>query len=479
MTKEELLKHHTTYTAWLDEWRFYIRSYLGGKHYRDGDYLVQHPFESKENYARRKDIAYYYNYCQPIIDIFVSLLFKKEPTRNYGDIATDPLFQSFLIDADLTGNTYPQFIREMGRFAAVYGRVSVLVDKPISDVVTVAEAQAGDMRPYCTMITPENIPNWSYTRLANGRTVLNRVHVVEERDDNGEPILMRVWGRFDWLLYDLTVVPEAEGHINPIDIGVHNLGVVPIVTVYNKNSITPMLGISDIEDIAGVNKNIYHLCSDAQEIIENTAFPMLAEAYSNESETKEVGPKNIMQFDPELPNSKPVWLEAPHSSLKEIRESISQNRRTIYQTANLLGIYISGESKQPPAGIALEIENQQRDAVLVEKASNMEQAEKQILDIYLKWEDKTSVVEIKYSADFSIRDMDMNTQNIITLLQTNAIQTPLGWQALLKKLVRNLLGDLKKEDRFAIYKEIEDSKPTPMAINPMPTGGISNKGSGD
>ena len=480
MTKKDLLQTHADYDSFLPEWRFFVRSYFGGMRYSEGNYLVQHPFESSSNYERRKDIAYYYNYCQPIVDIFVSLLFKKEPTRDFGLLTKDPLFVQFQADADLTGNTLSQFVREAQRFAAVYGRISVIVDKPAVSVLTQAQARDEGIRPYLTMITPENILNWRYVRLRNGRSVLDMVTVVEDRDKDGKPSSIRIWDRQGWQFYVIDEKTKDGDALTPVDSGFHDLGVVPLVNIYNKNSVTRMVGLSDIEDIAGINKNIYYLCSDAQEIIENTAFPMLAMPYDKSGpEQKETGPKNIMEFDPDAANAKPYWLEAPHSSLNEIREYVSQHRRNMFQMANLLGIYISGESVQPPAGIALEIENQQRDAVLAEKADNIEQAELQILTMYALWEGKKFDGSVKYQRDFSIRDLDMNTQNIINLLQSNTVESEEFWQQLQKKAARNLLGDLSKADRNKVYQDIEQSKKpvnTPPANNPGPAGGVNNNG---
>ena len=84
MTREELESTHPLYDSLRDEWLFQIRSYFGGKSYKEGNYLLQHPFESSANYARRKATSYYYNYCGPIVDIFVSHLFRKDAIREHG-----------------------------------------------------------------------------------------------------------------------------------------------------------------------------------------------------------------------------------------------------------------------------------------------------------------------------------------------------------------------------------------------------------
>ncbi|MBI5234361.1 MAG: hypothetical protein HY880_08400, partial [Deltaproteobacteria bacterium] len=130
MTKQELEKTHPEYQRFVAEWRFYMHSYFGGRLYREGDYLIRHPFESSANYARRKEISYYYNYCGPIVDIFVSHLFRHPAKRDFGSLDKDLLFKAFLKDADLEGSSFTQFMREAQRFSSIYGRVSIVVDRP-------------------------------------------------------------------------------------------------------------------------------------------------------------------------------------------------------------------------------------------------------------------------------------------------------------------------------------------------------------
>lgn len=459
MTNEELIAKHSDYEAHLPSWEFFSNSYFGGKRYRDGKYLMQHAFESLENFTRRQELAYYYNYCQPIVDIFVSLLYKQTPERDFGSLKGDLLFESFLKDSDLEGNSFQEFVREAERYAGVYGRVSVIVDRPSISTDTVLEARDNDIRPYLTLITPEHIIDWEYVRLGNGRTVLDMVKVVEEWNGDN-PSIIRIWTRDGWELFSIDEDMPEGVNVKSIDSGTYDFGRVPMVNLYNKNSTTRMLGLSDLEDIADINKNIYSLCSDSLEIIENTAYPMLAMAYeTGGEETKETGPKNIMQFDGEVANSKPFWLEAPHTSLAEIREWISQNRSTIYRIANLSGIKNSGDSKQPWSGTALEIENQQRDAVLSEKAANAEQFENKILDLYALWEGEEFDGNIDYPSDFSIKDVDLSTSHIINTLRDVKFDSVELQRWLEKKLAKNLLKqDLSDEESKKLEEDIDDSK---------------------
>lgn len=441
---------HPLHKAWANEWLFYMRSYMGGKVYKDGDYLIQHPFESSVNYKRRSAISYYYNYCGPIVDVFVSQLFRKEARRDFGSLSGYPSFESFLRDADLDGNTFRHFMRDAQRFASVYGRVSVIVDRPEREASTRAEAMENDIRPYLTLVTPENLLDWSFTRIASGRPVLDMVKVRE-----GEGTY-RVWRRDGWELWEAV---KGDSDARLVSSGGHGLGVVPVVNLYNKKSGIRMLGISDLQDIADINKNIYYLCSDAKEIIENTAFPMLAVPYEKGGFAGErgVGPRNILQFDPEQQNSRPYWLEAPHSSLTEIREWVKQDINEIYRIARMGGVKTTEDFSQPRSGVALELEHQQLYAALSEKADNIEQAEMMILDLWARWEGEAFDGIVDYPDDFSVRDIERELDNAIRA-QSARVDSVTFKRELQKKIASTALPKLDEDKKTRVREEIDSSQ---------------------
>ena len=447
MTHEELESTHPLYSAFIHEWLFYVRSYFGGRMYKDGDYLLQHPFESGANYARRKETSYFYNYCGPVVDIFVSHLFRKDAQRDYGSLSDDSLFNMFLKDADLEGNTFRHFMREAQRFASVYGRVSIIVDKPQALAATRAEAEDLGIRPYLSMVTPENLLDWSFVRLPySGRLVLDTVKIREGKDT------YRIWNRDGWELWQAV---EATGEVRLADAGWHGLGEVPLVNLYNKISGTRMLGISDIQDIADINRNIYYLCSDAREIIENTAFPMLALPYSRgDANEREVGPRNILQFDPAEPNARPYWLEAPHSSLTEIREWVRHDIEEIYRIAKLGGVKAAEDHGSARSGVAIELEYQQLYSTLSEKADNLEQAESRVLELWARWEGSSFDGYIDYPDDFSVKDLDRELQNAMKA-QEAAIGSPTFRKELQKRIALSVLPKAGEEVLCRIFEEID------------------------
>jgi hypothetical protein len=460
-TKDELEKVNAEYKVWLPEWQFFIRSYFGGKHYRDGNYLLQHPFESPSNYTRRKSIAYFYNYCQPIVDIFVAHLYKPTHKREYGSLSDNVLFKNFILDADYDGTGYIEFFKTAERFASIYGRSTIVVDKPSVTTSTVAEAQDKDIRPYLTLVTPENVLDWEYVRLDTGRTVLNWVKIREFQGT--EKTSYRIWSRIGWELWEI----DKAGKVIEVSAGTHDLGEVPVVNLLNKRGSISMrmIGQSDIQDIADVNKNIYYLCSDAKEIIENTAFPMMSMPYENTSgaEEKEIGPRNILEFEPEAQH-RPEWLEPPHNSLTEIREWIMQDMKEIFRIANLGGMINVETSKQPWSGPGQEIQGNRLTAAMAQKADFAEEGELAVLRLWAKWQGIKFDGSVKYQRDFSIRDITIALQNSMSA-QSAAIHSTTFVKENEKKIVDSALPKMSDETRKVIYDEIDAATITTTPVD--------------
>lgn len=456
-TKEELEALHPDYESFAADWEFYRDSYYGGSMYRNGDYLLQHPFESSANYERRKQIAYFYNYCKPIIDIFVSHLYRKPPKRDFGSLAEDPLFQNFQEDADLDGNTLDQFMRDASRLAGIYGRVTIVVDKPAVNTLTQRENLDDDIRPYVKMIAPQNVLDWAFVRLNNGRVVLDWVKIQE--GDN-----YRIWTREGWQLWTIETDEKDNWFAKLIEEGEHDLGVVPIVNLYNIQAETRFIGLSDITDISDINKNIYYLCSDAKEIIENTAFPMLAIPFTK-AESVNVGTTNIIQFDPEV-TGKPFWLEPPNSSLKEIREWVTQDINEIHRIAKLGGVRSSEDFAQARSGVAIQLEQQQLHATLAEKADNLEKAEEQIMTLWAAWEGKTWDGDIDYPDEFSVNDLDSELDRAIKSTSVNVQSVTFNKErqkAVAKTVLPKASDEIKKQINDEIDLGLEPTIVTPLA----------------
>ena len=183
---------------------------------------------------------------------------------------------------------------------------------------------------------------------------------------------------------------------------------------------------------------------------------MLAVPYAKGGvdEERELGPRNILQFDPSQPDARPYWLEPPHSSLTEIREWVKQDITEIHRIAKMGGVKSVEDFNVAKSGVALELEYQQLYAALSEKADNLEQAEMQVLELWAKWEDEEFDGVIDYPDDFSVKDIDRDLANAIKA-QSVQVDSMTFQRELQKKIVGVVLPKLDETVQATIDSEID------------------------
>ena len=246
---------HPNYDDNKERWEFYLRSYMGGEDYRDGSYLTRYISEDKDEYSRRLDLTPMDNHCKNIVHIYSSFLWRVPPTRAFNSLSNNPALMPFLKDADLDGRTFDSFMRQAQIWSSVYGHVWLMIDKPLSNAATRAEELAQEIRPYVTMFTPENVFDWRYERTASGRFKLIYLKVRESVDrinDTETETYYRVW-RED-TIESWKAINDTEIKIDTIE---NTLGKIPAVFLPANMSVVRGIGISDLSDVAYMQRAIY------------------------------------------------------------------------------------------------------------------------------------------------------------------------------------------------------------------------------
>ena len=70
MNREMLTAKHDLWDANIQNWEFYIRSYLGGNDYKNGYYLHRYILESPEEYDSRIRHTPLDNHCKNVVQIY-------------------------------------------------------------------------------------------------------------------------------------------------------------------------------------------------------------------------------------------------------------------------------------------------------------------------------------------------------------------------------------------------------------------------
>ena len=436
---------HPEYDINKDRWEFYLRSYMGGQDYIDGEYLTRYISESREDYLRRLDLTPLDNHCKNIVHIYSSFLWRVPPTRVFntasGNVALDP----FLNDADLDGRSFNAFMRQCQVWASVYGHVWVMMDKPKSNAGTKAEELEQEIRPYVTMFTPENVMDWDYERTPSGRFELTYLKVKESvirTDDSTTETYYRVWTKDSVELWKTS--DEVETMVANDD---NPLGKIPAVFLPANRSTIRGIGISDLSDAAYMQRAVYQELSEIEQLIRISNHPTLVKSFGTDASA---GAGAIINMPDDMDASlKPYQMQPSGANLDAVRAAIDDKVQSINRMSHMGAV--RGTEAMTMSGVAMQTEFQMLNAKLSEKADLLELAEEQLWLLFCDWQEITADVEIFYPDAFDLRDYDKELM-FLQQMKAAGVKSVTLAQELDKKIADLVLDD---EQLNTAHEEIE------------------------
>ena len=437
-SRKDIEQQHSQYKGMMPRWEYFIRSYLGGKEYQDGKFLQEYQLELESEYFKRLNYTPLDNHARNVIDIYSSFLFRVPPTRELGTLQDDPSVDQFLDDADYEGRTFDALMREVQNYASIYGHCWLLVDKPPTNVFTRAEELQQGIRPYLNIYTPENIYDWHYTRSESGYYVLDYLKIRESIDEQGEYFKLWYLDKID------TVYISAKNRDEPklIESLPNPLGRIPAVIVYNQRSPMRGIGVSDLTDIADLQKAIYNELSEIEQIIRLSNHPSLVKTRDTDATA---GAGSIIEIPDNIDaNLKPYILQPSGSNLDGVLKSIEHKVDAINRLSHVGAIRATGERIQ--SGIALRTEFQLLNAKLAEKAKLMELAEEQMWQFWFMYYDQTWMGKVEYPGSFNIRDTGKEIEQL-AIAKNTATTASLG-----ETHIRTIISHHTNTYRIAIFR---------------------------
>ena len=460
-SREFLTSRHKHYEEKFKDWHFHLMSYLGGQDYQDGYQLNRYILETDEEYLKRAENTPIDNHCKNVVQIYTSFLFRVPPTRNYGSLQGDPQLESFINDADLDGRSFNNVIREMQVNASIYGTCWAVLDKPAVQTQTRAEELQLDIRPYISLYTPENVLNWDFERSLNGKYVLTRLVLLEDLFDDVATI--RVWTSEDVTTYRLKDYTKGYSTSKPmlLDEMPNMLGKVPAVILYNQKSQRRGIGISDLNDVAELQKAIYNDYSEIEQLIRLSNHPSLVKTPNVEASA---GAGSIIEMPEDLDsNLKPYLIQPSSQSLDGIMNNINMKVEAINRITHMGAVRATQDRVQ--SGIALQTEFQLLNARLSEKADYLQNAEEQIWKLFAEWQNQTFDGEIIYPDSFNLRDYASDLQ-FLQAAKASGVPSDTFAKEVDKQIARAVVDDDEKIN--TIDSEI-DAKSAPIGQFSTPT----------
>jgi hypothetical protein len=412
-----------------DRWLFLLDSFVGGQQYKNGNYLTKYQLETEPEYQGRIRTTPLDNHCQSVISVYISYLFRECPKRDFGVWEAYSDVEDFLDDADLEGRDLDSFMKDVSTWSSVFGACWVLMTKPNLGANTAGEEVAMGVRPYINLLTPLAVLDWAWTRQANGYYELTYFKYVEEIV-NGLTIV-KEWTKEEirtWAMDDTArkaVITELE---------VNQLGVIPAVLAYNKRSIVKGIGVSDISDIADIQRQIYNLNSEIEQSHRLDGHPSLVVTpdtqYGSGAGAVIVMPENS---DPGL---KPYVLEHGGANVSSMHDTINLMVQSVDRMANTGGVRTT--AVRTLSGVAMEVEFGLLNARLSEKADAMELAEEQLWKLYGLYQGREWTGEVEYPGSFNVRDTQREFAQLLQAKQ--AATDPRVLQVIDHELIE-LLGE--------------------------------------
>ena len=392
----QVLESHPMYYKYLPRWTMLADSYAGGMEYEQGHYLEQYYYETIEEYHKRLKAVSLDNHVKSVAGIYNSFLYRRPIIRNLESL-DQMMLKAFMEDADLDGRSFDSVMREISIQSMIYGHVWVVMDKPSTQVGTRAEELEQNIRPYISIYTPENVLDWNYSRMPNGKYELDYFK-VKEAPNKGEQFVRE-------FMTDETNVFRYAGMEDSDDVDListtpNQLGKIPALVVYSNRGPHRGIGLSPLGDIADAQKQLYDMTSEIQQLIQLTNHPSLCKTPDVEAAA---GAGGIIQMPSTLdPQLKPYLLQPSGQNIESILNSKAQIIESIDRQACLGGIR-SVESRRL-SGIGLQTEFQMLNAKLSDFAQNLEHAEEQIFRMFALLNDSVFEGDIQYPRSFSIQD---------------------------------------------------------------------------
>ena len=467
---KSVLRKHPQYQKMERVYKFFEDSYKGGSDYVNADNLFKHTFEDDEGHNARKKRAYFYNYCAPIVHAYNSFIYRQKIQRDYGNLASDELFQMFLEDADKQGNSYDEIVRNSSDWASVTGIQFWLIDKPGEKADTKKDEIEQKLYPYIVRLSPRDVLDWGLDKF--GRLLWVKVRegsgdADDFKAETKEVERYRVWYKDGWELYE---IQKGENDKKAVlkDEGEHPVGEVPIVQVVHFSE-QPMTGGSLLNDIAYVNRGVYNWCSLLDEILYRQTFSQLVMPEDPKSpiSDKALGTARGLGFPPEARHA-PQFISPDASQAFVLMDQIERAIEEIYRLATLSGG--SGVEKDA-SGVSKAYDFTITNNTLSSKATNMEDAETKALRIWAKWQNiEDPGIAISYPDEFDVIAL---SEEITNLIEIQTLKISKKFESVMKrKIVDRMAPRLSEDDKKQIEQEIDSaSTETPSRFDNQ-TGAI-------
>jgi hypothetical protein len=210
------------------------------------------------------------------------------------------------------------------------------------------------------------------------------------------------------------------------------------------------VGISDLTDIADLQRAIYNELSEIEQLIRLSNHPSLVKTRDVDASA---GAGAIIEMPDGLdPSLKPYILQPSGTNIDSILKTIQMKVDAINRLSHVGAVRSTKETIA--SGVALRTEFQLLNARLAEKANLLQLFEEQIWRLYALWQDTSFDGEVMYPETFDLRDWATDLELLQSAKASN-IKSDTFVKELDKQIARTVIED--DEVLATIDDEIDQS----------------------
>lgn len=419
-------------------------------------YLDRYPREDEAKYKARVAISHYPNYVEPLTDLKISYIAKREPTvANRPDELAD-----WRLDMDGRGATFDSVLRICRLRAAVLGWAPLLVDMPErpDGVTTLAQARAVGMRPRAIPLLPANLVDYDADESGAFRWAKIRTDHVDRADPFATPTKVSTYTVWFPDRFDRYEVRETEGgkkSATQTHSGVaHDFGSVPLAVLRHKQDPgDPVKGLPMHAAAAKESKALFNRVSELEEHVRSQVFAVLVVVGGGNEQGGEIalGTDNALPLDPEAKNEH-YYLAPPASVAETLEKRVDVSIREMYRIARIE--YGRQSSGQVASGTARKYEFAQTNEALSDFAAEL-----------ARWElavDKLVAVPLRANVEnetiaaqknFGVDDLEADIRNVMDTISIGIGAT--ATKALKLRVIDQQLPNMTPETRAEIEDELD------------------------
>jgi len=408
--------NHPDYTKKADKWRRCRDVVAGADAVKAAGvrYLPALKDQSTDEYNAYKDRAKWFGATWRTIEALKGMIFRKPP-----QVEAAESIKPFLDDVTLTGKSLMVFAHQVVLDVLTTGRVGVLVDYPqhSTEGLTLADAQALNLRPTLAMYPTESITNWKTERIGNA-TVLSLLVLTEDAALDGNEFEHNTETRYRVLdlaaiagddgsarrVYRVRVFRVKDGEDEQIGADLFPLmngsplSAIPFFFL-GVDDTTPDVDDPPLIDLCDLNLDHYRLSADHKHGLHFTGLPtawIAGYTKQEEGEKLYLGSSHAWIFPD--PQAKAGFLEFTGVGLSSISDEMACDKE---EMATIGARLLTAEKKATETAQAARIYRAGESSILAAIAGTISDGLTKALRVFSEWAGvKDDSVKVELNRDF-------------------------------------------------------------------------------